>query len=252
MIGKCRLCLTDNSNLLESHFMPAALYPKNKRITSFTQSTTTADPTEVKAYLLCSECEGKFNRNGESEVLRWIAPRALRKGSFPLLARLKNAQILLHGADLTIYAGRSVGIDTDKFAYFALSVLWRAAVHQRTLPDGTLTTPRDLGVYEEPIRKFLMGEKPFPLEAVVVVTVCTDPLSQEHWMHPMFGMEEGCMTFPFLALGVIFRVWLGISIPERIRRICCCSSPENVICSTYCDDKTQELLNDVGSNVKQS
>ena len=222
--------------------MPAALYPKNKSITSYTQSTTTEDPREVKAYLLCGECEGKFNRNGESEVLRWLAPKAPRKGSFPLLEKLKDAQILLRGSDFTIYAGSSVGIDTGKFAYFALSVLWRAAVHQWTLPDGTLTTPHDLCVYEEPIRTYLMGERPFPLEAAVVVTVCTDPLSQEHWIHPMFGMEEGCRTFPFLALGVIFRVWLGSAIPERIRDKCCCSSPDKVMCSTYCDDKTQELL----------
>jgi hypothetical protein len=232
--------------------MPAALYPKNRRLTSFTQSTTTPDPMEVKAYLLCGECEEKFNRNGESEVLRWVAPKAPRKGSFPLLEKLKSAQILFAGPDLTLYAGPSVGISTDKFAYFAISVLWRAAVHRWTLPDGTLTTRHELGVYEEQIRRFLMGESPFPSEAVVVVTVCTDPLSRGHWFHPTFGMEEGCMTFPFLALGVIFRVWLGSMIPERIRGICCCSSPDKVICSTCHDDKMQEVLGNLGSHVKRS
>jgi hypothetical protein len=178
--------------------------------------------------------------------------RLQRKGSFPLLEKLRGARILQSSPDLTIYAGPSIGIVTYKFAYFALSVLWRAAVHQWTLPDGTLTTPHDLGVFEEPIRKFLMGETPFPPEAVIVVTVCTDPLSQEHWIHPMFGMEEGCMTFPFLALGVIFRAWLGSMIPERIRGICCCSSPDKVICSTYCDDKTQEVLDNLGSPVQHN
>ena len=178
-------------------------------------------------------------------MLRWLAAKAPRKNTFPLLDKLKGAPTLATldtAPDLMVHSGPVVGIDMDKFAYFALSVLWRAAVHQWTLPDGTLTSPHDLGVYEEPIRKFLIEETPFPPETSVVVTVCTDLLSREHWITPMFGMEQGCMTFPFLALGVIFRVWLGSKIPEKIRRACCCSSPDKPIFSTHCDDKTLEVL----------
>ena len=159
-----------------------------------------------------------------------------------LLEKLKGTPPLHAWPDLIVYSGPAVGIDTDKFAYFALSVLWRAAVHQWTLPDGTVTMPHDLGVHEELLRRFLMEETPFPPETAVVMTVCTDLLSREHWITPMLTMEQGCMTFPFLTLGVIFRVWLGTEIPERIRSYCCCSSPEKLMFSTYCDDKIQEIL----------
>jgi hypothetical protein len=239
--GKCRLCLEDG-DLQKSHFMPAALYPEKKKKIFATRNTVLTDAEQIKGYLLCRTCEAKFNCNGESEVLRWLAAKAPRKNTFPLLDKLKGASTIYTAPDLMVYSGSVLGIDTDKFAYFALSVLWRAAVHQWTLPDGTLTSPLDLGAHEEPIRKFLMEENPFPPETSVVVTVCTDLLSREHWMMPMFGMDRGCMTFPFLVLGVIFRVWLGSAIPQQIRGACCHSSPEKPIFSTRCGDETLEVL----------
>jgi hypothetical protein len=222
--------------------MPAALYPKRRKITFATRTTTRSNPDHVKAYLLCRGCETKFNRNGESEVLRWVAAKALSKDAFPLLEKLKTAPVLRHEADLVAYSGSVVGIDTDKFAYFALSILWRAAVHQWTLPDGTVTVHLNLGAHEEPIRKFLIEETAFPAETAVVMTVCTDPTSREHWITPMFGREEGCMTFPFLTLGLILRVWIGFEIPKRIRWACCYSSPAKPIFAAHCDDETQKIL----------
>jgi hypothetical protein len=53
--------------------MPAALYPKNKKIEVATRSQRFIDPEQITASLFCGDCEQRFNRNGESEVLTWMA-----------------------------------------------------------------------------------------------------------------------------------------------------------------------------------
>ena len=55
--------------------MPAALYAADMNIVWSTQQASGVTPREVRGRLLCDDCEGRFNRYGESEVLRWIAPK---------------------------------------------------------------------------------------------------------------------------------------------------------------------------------
>jgi hypothetical protein len=69
-------------------------------------------------------------------------------------------------------------ITPERFAYFALSLVWRAS-HGWPLPDGTRTTPLDLGEYAEPIRLYLLGEAPFPNHTYVALTACTDEKSRQ-------------------------------------------------------------------------
>jgi hypothetical protein len=219
--------------------MPAALYPRKRTITATTQAATMTNPNQVKDYLLCRDCEGKFNGNGESEVLRWLAPKASRKHPFPLLDKIRGVVPIRTEADLSIYSGAALGLEMGKFAYFALSVVWRGAV---TLPDGTLTSPLDLGPHEEPVRRFLLNEAPFPQEAAVTVAVCTDTFTREYWIAPMVSTDYGCSSFRILTLGAVFGVWIGSRIPHRIRRYCCRSSPEQAIFGTHCDDQTARVL----------
>ena len=239
--GNCRLCRLD-AELQESHFMPAALYPKKRTITATTQMATMTNPNQIKDYLLCRDCEGRFNGNGESEVLRWLAPKASSKHPFPLLDKIRGVVPIRTEGDLSIYSGTALGLEMGKFAYFALSVVWRGAVHQWTLPDGTLTSALDLGPHEEPVRRFLLGEGPFPQDAAVTVAVCTDTFTREYWIAPMVSTDYGCSSFPILTLGAVFRVWIGSRIPDHIRRYCCRSSPEQAIFGTHCDDQTARVL----------
>jgi hypothetical protein len=131
--------------------------------------------------------------------------------------RFLPESIVLHSSDV-------IGVDGSKFAYFALSIAWRAAAHVWVLPDGNKSIQRDLGSFAEPIRLHLLGDAPFPHDVAVVVTVCVDDESRTAWFVPALNDDYGCLTYPFLALGVIFRVWLGQNIPSRIRDLCCCSS----------------------------
>jgi len=59
---------------------------------------------------------------------------------------------------------------------------------------------------------------------------------------PTVSTEEQCLTFPVLVMGVVLRVWLGAAIPDRIRRFCCCSSPDRPIFVTDCEDESRRHL----------
>ena len=86
-IGQCKLCL-EQKQLQESHLMPDALYAHGKKgIQYATRSQSGQNPQHMKAHLLCSDCEQRFNQLGESEVLRWLAPKARKQ--FPLHDRLR-------------------------------------------------------------------------------------------------------------------------------------------------------------------
>jgi hypothetical protein len=75
-----------------------------------------------------------------------------------------------HGS--VVHSGPAVGIDVDKFAYFALSVFWWASVHVwKTLNGQLISMP--LRSWEEPVRKYLKGETGFPASVVLKLTVCT-------------------------------------------------------------------------------
>jgi hypothetical protein len=66
---------------------------------------------------------------------------------------LRLALAIRSTATLTAYSGNRIGIDTERFGYFALSILWRATVYRWRLPDGRLTQKIAIGELEERIRE---------------------------------------------------------------------------------------------------
>src|ERR1700751_3332453 len=177
--GICKLCLQPKP-LRRSHFLPAFLYrlsrqqgAGNPNPVVMTSVLVVPTSKQMRDYVLCYKCERRFSEQGES----WIARQVYNGRDFPLLDRL-NVTMPFHATPgLQIFSGADVGIDTAKLAYFALSMVWRASVHRWRMPDG-MTTSIDLGAHQEPVRRFLLGESEFPAEAVVVVTACTDWVSQ--------------------------------------------------------------------------
>ena len=224
--------------LVSRTLVPRALYPPKKKIWFATRSAAAKDPNQVKTHLLCRACETRFNQNGESDVLLWVAPKA--KKEFPLLDTLRKTPARLTSSDLIVHSACDLRLDTDKFAYFALSIVWRAAVNQWLLPDKTVTSLLDLGAPEEPIRRFLIGDAPFPSDIFVIVVVCTDVLSREHWTAPV--PEANCRVYSFLTMGLLFRVLVGNDTPERFRSCCCRASKGRLVFSTDCREEMSEIL----------
>lgn len=222
--------------------MPAALHPKNQKL-EFTTATATAKVTrsnQVKDFVFCEACEGRLNRNGETHVLGLVAAKAGR--TFPLLGKFASATALRARPDLrVVYSGPDVGMDTAKFAFFALSVVWRASVHEWRIFDGTTLTPFDLGYHAEPIRRYLLGETQFPPETAVVVAVCTDALTRREWLVPTMGDADGYSTCRFQTFGLNFAVYLGPRIPNEAKDLCCYSSPEKPVLTADCEYLTRAV-----------
>jgi len=239
VLGQCKLCL-QQKQLHESHLMPDALYaPGKKGIQYATRSQSGQNPDHLKAHLLCFDCEQRFNQLGESEVLRWLAPKARKQ--FPLHDRLRVALPCGEIPPYSVYNGTDVGLDTEKFAYFTLSVAWRRSIHEWINFDGTPLPPWNLGAFGEDLRTFLSGEKGFPPDAATIIIVCTDAHSREFWTTPSADTICNCLGFEFLARGVYFRALMGYHLPSNARQISC-ASPYGRILHGHCRDMTEEKL----------
>ncbi len=106
-----------------------------------------------------------------------------------------------------------------KLTYFAMSVFWRGAIHEWKSTLGKIPPPVDVGEYEAPIGKFLLGGS-FPDDVVLVVSVyrwkpalnAACPVIPDH-------LPE-CQRYWFYIPGLGFRLYLGKSIPDEIRERC--------------------------------
>jgi hypothetical protein len=185
--------------------MPRKLYHAAKKKLEFVSVIDSGfDPEEFQAPLLCNECEKRFNENGESEVLKHIAPKLVLK-SMPLAKRMEIAWARDNDPIAPRYCADDFDIDTDKFAYFALSIVWRRTIH-----DWHPAIPRwELGEFAEDMRSYLLGERTFPRDAAVIVVVCTDEISRRSWTIPEQFVEAGCLNFRFQVRGIHFRVMMG-------------------------------------------
>jgi hypothetical protein len=214
--------------------MPAALYPRNKKMRLARRQRVTGAREEIADPLLCIKCEGLFNRQGESEALRWLAPKA-KKVRPPLWQALDRTTPAVEGPDFKMYFASSLGLSAERIAYFVLSLVWRAAAHEWPLFGGTTSRRLELGEWYEPIRTYLLGETGFPPHTYLTMAVCTDQRSQEYWMPPQLSDELPPMIVVPI-LGALFRVWPGRVIPRPLERQIFYPGDANVVFTTHCWD----------------
>ena len=165
-----------------------------------------------------------FADNGETHVLNAIAGKSTRR--FPLADRMKVAYPRDFDPTASRFCADDFGLDVEKLAYFALSVVWRGTVHQWTKFDGTLTELLPFGHFEPSMRSYLLGETPFPVNACVIVIVCSDKASREIFYMPSAFLEpglEGTFNCRFVARGVTFRCLFG-EFPAAFHNMCCRAS----------------------------
>lgn len=221
---------------MRSHLMPAALYAMSHepgaRISApimVTRATSVPTSRQIWAHLLCRECEHRFNVGGEQYVMTLVNDG----NQFPLLDRLNVALPLQEISTMAMYSGPRIGIDVRRLAYFALSIFWRASVYQWRGPHGgTIWT--SLRAYEEPIRRYLLGETEFPNDVIVAVMACTDYGSQRSFYTPCEVRGHEVTGFGMLARGIHFRLFVGSDVPQPMRRVCCFSSARQVILRGSC------------------
>jgi hypothetical protein len=202
---------------------------------------------QVTDYVLCAECEDLFNKNGE----KWMLSQIWNGKRFPLRERLNVAMPAYYLTGAVAFSGTAVGIDVGKLGYFALSVLWRGAVHIWNTPFGSKTNIINLGSEEEPIRKFLLGDEPFPQNVVVMAHVCTDIYSTQSFFVPSPVSGTPFTSFSFLTLGILFRIFVGSNIPVAFRDFCCVKSGRRLIFQRDCSEKTIDSFAQLKATSKQ-
>jgi hypothetical protein len=230
----CKLCHRKRV-LCRSHYLGAALFrlcrEAGENPVVMTPQLVTMSPRQMWAHLLCQECEKRFCDLGERPTMQLLNG----KEGF----RLLNLMTLAHPfrRDETgrtiIYSGSDMGIDTAPLAYFALSLLWRGAVHQWKTLKGQ-TTSVSLGEYEETIRRYLLGETDFPDDVYVAVGVCLDVGSQNSIFPPHEIRGSKFHSFSMLARGLWFDVITERGIKDRVSNLCCIRSHKKVLHATSC------------------
>jgi hypothetical protein len=187
---------------------------------------------QITDYVLCRDCEDLFNRNGEN----WMLKQVWNGRRFPLGDRLRLALPLYPLKEALVFSGAAIGVDTDRLGYFALSVIWRAGVHQWEQSRPAL----ELGSIQEPIRQFLIGGAPLPSEIAVLTTVCTDPYSRVFYM-PSQTTGMPVTSFGMLTLGVHFMVFVE-PFPPALHEMCSVRSAQRLIFQRDCSEKTLEAF----------
>lgn len=220
--GICALC-NQPGKLHESHFLPRAMYKLlrdsnngNTNPVLISKKITTQKSFQMTQPLLCNSCERRFSENGEAYVLPLLSKRT----GFPILERLTLAQPLFATSDHAAFTCPSVGFNGEKFGYFGLSILWRAAVRPWKTFDNDTTSVQLNDRHMESIRRYLVGDTGFPSDVAVVLTVATDFLSGQSCSVP-YKITDA--TYGFLMKGLLFWFMVGDQIAEQVIS---CAGPE--------------------------
>ena len=238
-VGVCKMCLKSKP-LVRSHLIARGFYralrthgSKQPRPIVITPDTSVLSERQVRDYLLCQRCDRRLATHGED----WVMQQGFNGVDFPLRDRLALALPVSSRAlgHAKAYSGVAVGIDTEKIAYFALSLLWRGSIHAwRTSPieDYTIT----LKAPAEPMREYLLGTTSFPANIWISATVCLDKYSLGLVRVPDDEANASdCTAYNMFVLGLFVRVFYG-KVPIYIQDCCCFHSPLKPVYARDCSD----------------
>ncbi len=147
------------------------------------------------------------------------------ENGFPMIEKLRDKPFAPAGRYLR-FSGPLIGVDTEKLAYFAMSMVWRGAVHSWATIDrqytGGLIVPN-----VEALRRYLLDETLFPDDTYIFVLICADRLSQVQVQGPFFvAGHENNNRFEMLMSGILLQVGIGRSPVER-----------DLICTVHTKDR---------------
>jgi hypothetical protein len=246
-IGICRLCLRPGVELQDSHLMPAGIYTlvragdANPMLVSRTTAIETS--RQVRAHLLCSDCEQRFSTHGEDWTIRnaWHSP-----DDFPLHEGLSASKPIAENSDVRIYLARDVPeLKIEQVVYFGASVFWRAAVRRWSRTPGDYI---ELGKYEPPLRRYLLGEQRFPEDMVltVMLSASKDVTTNRIMSLPWLAGRTPYHKFRFDIPGITFMLFVGKQIPPECIRTCTAHTGLITICATADEtrlEKASEMVN---------
>jgi hypothetical protein len=243
--ARCHLRL-EIKPLQESHLLPKSLFrllrvqnAKNPDPVMFTRKAAWTTSTQFANRLLCFDCEQLFHKNGEDWVLRHcyrgngrFRLREMITGTQPL--SLNVSGLPFSPSQVSFIPTRLVpGMDIQKLAYFAASVIWRAGVHKWVVDEHELK-PIDIREDQlEELRRFLLGETAFPSDTYLWVSISDNESPLTGMVFAPYGGFENAPTphysFRFLIPGTMFALFMGCFVPPIVPPLCSLRSPDRVL-----------------------
>jgi hypothetical protein len=238
-IGPCRLCGSDGP-LLDSHIFPKAAYKRilegpdvevpERAPVKITRDASVLTNSQMRERLLCAACEGRFNK-WETYALPVMSQG---DGSFPWLVAVTPFQGQVSD---------SAGVDVEALGFFAASLFWRLSI--------TRLTSLTLGQYEDPFRRYLLGEAGFPENARLVLTLIDH--SRVSWgrVDRLLGFnkpkrEQGYTRQQLKILGVDMKLYVGQHIPRALDELCFARTKRVMV--RPADDFAKEMAPQLGAS----
>ena len=246
--GLCKLCLEEKM-LCDSHLAPAGLYKycraKELGPVKMTAEEIAVSTDEVSTYLLCEECEGRLNRDGEN----WLLPKlATMDQKFPFYEILQEVPPdTMEGGAAAYACSRNPKIGFRKLTNFAIGMFWKASVH--SWRNNKSAPMIQLGKYREDFRRFLIGKGKFPPHAMLVVGASPPESAVIGFMMPYFRGVSTHHQFFFYVPGIIFVLCVGKQISDYERQLCFYSNPLHPIILA---DLSQDIYGFVGRHTKKA
>jgi hypothetical protein len=127
----------------------------------------------------------------------------------------------------------------DQLCYFAASVFWRGACQIWAINQEDVHIR--LGPYEEPLRKFLRDEGPFPEKMALVVRIYSETAFNATASPPRFEFKgNGFHQYAFNVPGIEFRLAVGGKIPKEYYDLCPMRCPDRPL---WIDSRADTAMN---------
>lgn len=252
-IGKCALCLRQKE-LVKSHLIPRAMYDYCRTADSepvvMTSKVMMQSSRQMQDYLLCFDCEGLLNREGEN----WLTPLlATIDKKFPLLDLLERLPPEVVDAEeqgVGYAAFRNPEVRTEKLIHFAMGVFWKASVHPWR---GDSEEPLiELGPYRESIRTFLLGERPFPSHMGLVVGLLPRENALISFNQPYRTLAEGHHRYLLYIPGIQFVLHVGNRLPSDMPSICIATNPARPIVVADFSKDVAKVFREIAAKARKS
>jgi hypothetical protein len=236
--GHCKLCLKIK-DLVLSHYVPSSLYKKcleqedgkiNHPILaskSPQQKHALEHPISFQArdYVLCRECENKFNKNGETYFLSLYNEETK---SFRIKDDLSRLKPKLSNQESSVYSNKLHKLSYEQLTYFALSIFWRGSVNKWQINRKPIERIY-LNIYQETIRKFLNDTTTYPDHVYLSLWISTTKREGDYFRFPYSTKASNFYFHQFLVSNLLFTLSVGKNTPESLRKFCLYSSEEHPI-----------------------
>ena len=215
-IGNCKLCLSKEIELRDSHIIPKWAYRTvrgdSKDIVRLSKNVLKYTDQQLKEYLLCEKCEQKIGvRENYVKSISFDA-----EGQSQAINLLNYSIGRSNNSDKFAYTDASP-LDRDCIAYFAASVVWRASILSKS---GNVVS---LDPYQKELRNYLEEKAEFPKEASLLVYFHDpyhEPIYNQLLTSPVTDKLDKCHLHQFFCAGVLYKLFIGKTIPDTIKKFC--------------------------------